>query len=971
MLIRPWEIQLLGALVVRRAGQQIAHFPTEKTGLLLAYLAAYPRRVHTREMLVELFWPASEPQAGRVSLRQALATLRRLLEPPDVRAGTVVLCDRIQIQLHTEAICTDLAAWDRLREQAVRTHSISKRRQILEAAAEGYGGEFLPGTYAEWALDERRIRQEQYLELLLCLIDMQTQAGNLTGATATSQLLLRTDPLQEEAHERLMRLYAAQGKLSQARRQYHTLCDLLQQALNLDPDPRLRRLYDNLEQIAHKHADAATDLTLAPRPDFPAPLEAPPPKADVLPHLPLRLTSFFGRQGEIKQLHAWLNDPRLRLITLTGMGGAGKTRLALEVAKQPSRFGCDVTFVSLADTLEADLLLPTILSTLGAPPLILSDPLTRLAAVLGDRSHLLLLDNFEQIVDTAADTVLSLLEQIPNVVCLITSRQALNLPGEQELALTPLPVPELDLLPHELIANPTVQLLVDRMRVRRPDFQVTQANVETVAGLCVQLEGIPLAVELAAGWARDLTVSQMRDRLTHRFELLVSRQRGVPERHRSLRAAVESSYHLLMPSLQKFFLRLSVFRGGWREEMAEIACEPDDTGEGRESERLRMLREHSLITAQEVGERMRFGMLETLRAFGQEMLSAEERQEQEARHANWLLEFALKAAEHLRGPEQIRWLDRLEEEQENLRGALAYGMAHDPQQGLLLANALYWFWYVRGYYREGGQWLTALLERTLDAPPSIRAWGLLAAGHFANCQSNNPLAMAHYRAALALFEQTGDAAGEAHVLCRLGNAAQEMLDIETASRLCSESVARFRSLDDPQGLVLALFYYANTLTAVDVNDRVEECLALNQEALGIAENLGDIRFQCLLQHCLCYFHRLFGNVSAAFEGYRRALELQRVLRDPLILSYMLRELASLLGTNGCPAQAVQFYGAMIGLRHRLGYPVALHEQRLLQDLESLLHAGLTETDYRQAFEAGQTLDFEHSLHLARETIATC
>jgi non-specific serine/threonine protein kinase len=431
---------------------------------------------------------------------------------------------------------------------------------------------------------------------------------------------------------------------------------------------------------------------------------------------------------------------------------------------------------------------------------------------------------------------------------------------------------------------------------------------------------------------------------------------------------VESSYQLLPPALQRLLLRLSVFRGGWQEEMATVACFPATTcspadEESELAEGLRILREHSLITVHEAGERMRYGMLETLRTYGQEMLTAEEADRVQARHAAWFLKFAQEAAGQLRGPEQVYWLNRLEQEQDNLRGALEYGVAQDPDLGLRLANALYWFWYVRGYFRAGEQWLTELLERAPDAPPSERAWGLLAAGHLANCQSNNGAAVARYEAARALFEQLQDETGVAHTLCRLGNAAQEMLDLTTADRLCAESIARFRTLNDPFGLMVALFYYANVLEAL----RSEQTSACFEEALTLAEAQGDLRFQALLQHCLCNLRRLCGDIAGAVRLCRTAAQLQFFVRDPLPLSYMLRELSALAMIRNDYPLAGRLYGTMHGLRQRLGYPISPHESVMLNELEAEIRAGLSDAAYGQAFGAGQKLDFEACLLLARET----
>jgi predicted ATPase/DNA-binding SARP family transcriptional activator len=961
MLVHTWDIKMLGGLALSRQEVCITHFPTEKVGLLLAYLAAYPG-AQRREALTNRFWPESELEAGRASLRQALASIRRLLEPPDVPPGTVLTADRTGVALNPAAICTDLAAWDRARKQARGAPTQPERVRLLEQAIGNYGGEFLPGTYADWALEERRRRQDQYLDVLLSLSSALEDVGDVARACEAVMKALHTEPLHEEAHSRLMRLFALQGDVGRARRHYERYSRLLREELHREPDEPLRMLYRVLDTIASASPYSGPQIHPNILPSAVSPEATPVDPDPVLrARLPVHMTRFFGRAAEKGQLRDWLNSSEVRMITLTGIGGVGKSRTAIEAALE-TRFQHAVTFVALADIYDPELLLPAVLQALCVPALALADPIQRIAYMLGDGPHLLILDNLEQIVEPAADIVLNLLEQIPSLVCLATSRQALNLPGELELPLAPLPIPD-STIPHELVANPTVQLLVDRMRARRPDFQVTPANAETVAQLCARLEGIPLAVELIAGWARDLTPSQMLDRLARRFELLVSRQRGVPSRHQSLRAAVESSYHLISPELQRFFLRLSVFRGGWREEMAEVALDPDDDAGGTRIERLRRLQEHSLIAGRVIHEHIRYSMLDTLRAFGQETLTVEDAESVRMRYAAWLLEFAREANAMLHGAEQTLWLDRLEEEQENFRNALEFLADNDPATGLQLTNALYWFWYMRGYYREGEQFLMALLARSPHHLILDRAWGLLAAGHLANCQSNNAAAAERYEQALALFETAGDLRGQAHAICRLGNAAQEMMDLTTARRLCAEGVKCFRTLDDPPGLLLSLFYYGNTLDDSADAD-VERGRAVFQEGLALAEALGNVRFQSLFQHCLCHIFPESGSVDSLVEGYRKTLRLQRMLREPLPLSYTMRELASLLAKTGFYAPAARLLGAMKGLRKRIGYLPAQHEQKMLSKLDDEIGSGLTADEYHTNVQAGQALDFAQCLALA-------
>lgn len=960
MLIDPWDIQLLGTLTLRRRDLQIDRFPTYKTGLLLGYLAAYPNRIHTREALMELYWPDSDPQAGRVSLRQALTSLRRLLEPPDVPTGSVLIADRTHVSLNPGTVRTDQHAFERAASNALRAAELSERILRLQEAVQWYGGPFLEGAYEEWVLDVRHHLQTRYLEILLHLTDALIETDRLTEAEETARRMLEIDSLQEEVHSRLIQIYAARREFLKARRQYHSFHRQLADELGLEPSAPVQLLYRQLEELERQPAappPVVSHVSAVPQRDAP-PLDEPGDS----PRLPSLLTRFFGRHQELAQIAEWFRDPQTRLITLTGPGGIGKTRLAVEAARRAASFGSAITFVSLADLRDPDQILPAILQAMRLPSAGMADPLLRLAAALERRPHLLLLDNYEHLTDAGgAETALMLLERIEKAVLLVTSRQTLNLPGEHELALSPLPTPSKDLRPEALIANPNVQMLMDRMRMHRPDFQVTPLNAPFVAALCERLEGLPLAVELMAGWSRDLTVRQMLERMDHRFDLLISRQRGVSSRHQSLWATVDWSYQMLPPTLQRTFRQLSVFRGGWTQETATVVLEESEPESvGALMHDLRTLQERSLIFATESRGRMRYGMLETLREFGQEKLAEEARQTRR-RHAMRFLALAQEANAHLHGPQQVNWLDCLEEEQENMRAALDHWREDDPLLGLRLANALYWFWYVRGYYHEGEERLTELLDRCAQEAVEERARGLLAAGHLANCQSNNAAAFARYEAARRLFEQIGDAEGIARTLCMMGNAAHETLEVDRAIQLCSESVVRYRALNSPSGLTMALFYLANILSN---HGDLKKGMCGFQEALRRAEAQGDIRFQSILKLCIGECLKQQGRYKEGLSRYREALAFQRTLREPLPLTYLLRALVTLAIRQERFESAARLLGAMTGLRRKIGYPEALHEKPLIDSLHDTLRARLPLSVYESAMQEAQELDFTQCLEMA-------
>jgi predicted ATPase len=366
-------------------------------------------------------------------------------------------------------------------------------------------------------------------------------------------------------------------------------------------------------------------------------------------------------------------------------------------------------------------------------------------AALSGQPSLLLLDNCEHLVTQAARVVQLLLERVPTVTVLTTSRQRLDVPGEREFLVPPLPVPNLvepsaeaDLPERapaavRLSRCASVQLFVDRAQAVRPDFQVTASNAAALADLCCRLEGIPLALELAAARVGVLTPAQILARLSQRFDLLARRGREPGARHASLRAAIDWSYHLLSPELQRFFPLLSVFRGGFTLEAAEAVCET-----AAALDALTELRECSLVLAEESGEEMRYGLLETLREYGAEQLTPEERAELARRHRDHFLQLGEQAEEELTGAAQGEWLERLETERENLRSALACCAERgEAKPGLRLSGSLARFWAVRGYLREGREYLTRLLALPgAEVCREARAKALNGAGILARLQSD-------------------------------------------------------------------------------------------------------------------------------------------------------------------------------------------------------------------------------------------
>lgn len=607
---------------------------------------------------------------------------------------------------------------------------------------------------------------------------------------------------------------------------------------------RLRALYDDLcDRLPHG----------AP-PQYASDSLAPAPPVNPSPHLygvPLPLSRFFGREGERARLAEMLADPAVRLVTLSGPGGAGKTRLAVEAARAAQ--GGPVCWAGLADLDDVRLIASVIARVLGLAPSPSREPLDLVSDALnGGLPTLLVLDNLEHLVERGAPLVQSLLTRVPTLTCLVTSRRRLALPGERELPVPPLTLPPMDGTAAQVAMSESARLFVDRAQAARPDFQITARNAGDVAALCRDLEGLPLALELAAARVGSLTVAEMRQKLAQRFVWLASRRTDKSARHRSLWATLAWSFDLLSPPLQRFFAQLSVFRGGCTVETAEAVCE-----ESQALELLSQLRERSLALVEEGSSGLRFRLLESVREFAGEQLSADEQEGVCARHRDFFLAEAERAELCLVGAEAPVWLIRLRDERDNLRAALDDCLRDDTpegkQTGLRLAGALGRFWQMRGELTEGRECLAAALARPgAEGPSEVRAWALRWAGLLALHQGDFAAASAHAAAAWALFEAQGEARGVGWSRVILGTVVACQGEHAEARPHFEAALALFRECGDARGVSAVLNNLGcNLLTLgklADAEPLLEESLAIHRAAgnwpasVVMLTNLGTVAF---------------------------------------------------------------------------------------------------------------------------------
>jgi len=557
-------------------------------------------------------------------------------------------------------------------------------------------------------------------------------------------------------------------------------------------------------------------------------------------NLPRPLTSFVGRERELADLQTAL--ARSRLLTLTGSGGVGKTRLAISVAGAVlNRFADGVRLVELASLQDPDLVVQTVVAAVGLKEQP-GKPLTQtLTEGLHERHLLLLLDNAEHLLDACARLTDTILRQCPNVTVLVTSRERLGVPGELTYRVPSLTVPDPnDEVSSQRIAGyESVRLFIERAQLHHPQFTVTNENAPALANICRRLDGIPLAIELAAARVRSMSLEEIAQRLDQRFGLLTGGARTLPPRQRTLRAIIDWSVDLLSESECALFCALSTFSGGFTLEAVERVYAGDEIGPFDVLDLLTALVDKSLVLAEGRAAATRYRLLETMHHYASEQLRARGTQARwSQRHFAHFFSIAQEAETQLTGKEQQAWLDRLETEHDNVRAALARSSATggDAERGLRMATAVSRFWLVRGYLAEGHAWLGKLLSAAPEADKAVRAKALNWGGVFAWKQGDYAAAADFYARSLAIRRELNDRGGVGAVLNNQGLLAYEQGDYRAARTLHEESLAIDRELGDRWGVAVSLIHLGSLAM---MQGDYSAARAMYEESLAMFRELGD------------------------------------------------------------------------------------------------------------------------------------
>jgi predicted ATPase/DNA-binding SARP family transcriptional activator len=893
------EFRILGPLEVLDGATPVA-VSGAKERALLADLLVNAGQVVAADRLIEDLWGERPPANPANTLQGRVWALRRTLGPAAARLTTRPPGYRLEV----DAELVDGARFERLAGDADRAAARDPARALglLDEALGLWRGPAL-AEFADqpWARAEAARLEELRLAAVELRAELRLAAGRHGELVGELEVLVAAHPLRERLRGHLMLALYRSGRQADALGFYAETRALLAEELGVDPSPELQRLH---------RAILTQDAALESAPDGRRPA----------PHnLPERLTSFVGREVELREVAKLLEAHRL--VTITGPGGAGKTSLAVELARQVAGGWPDgVWLVELAALRDPGLVPGVVIATLGLgeepgepgrPP---PTPLERLVEFTRDKHLLLLLDNCEHLAAACAALAERLLRAAPGLKVLATSREVLGVTGEARWPVPPLatPGPEETSGPPEALARyDAVRLFAERAALADPGFRLDTDSGPAVVELCRRLDGMPLAIELAAARVGALPAGELLERLSDRFALLTG-SRTTDPRQQTLRATVDWSYQLLEEADRRLFRRLAVFAGGCTVDAAEAVCGGDGLRSQDVLEGLFRLVDRSLLVP--VGGRpARFQLLETLRAYGQERLvEAGEADAVAGRHTAWFLELAERAARHR---SSLRWVRLLDADYDNLRAALDRAVAHrDHQTALRLGGALGWYWFMF-HHAEGRQRMAGVLALAADQPPSPQlALALQAAAMVEALLTPTSAAVDAARRSLELFERFGDRRAAATSRLILG-LAEYQLGGAAAARLAQEAEAAFAQAGDAWGQAAAgLVRFVADADHLGP-DRAED---LGRRTLERFRALDDHWGVTMTLFGLGEVGRMRGDLAEAERRFEAALAAAREAGPTWIVGASLIYLGSLAALQGDDARATDLYAEALAESRRAG-----------------------------------------------------
>ena len=898
------QIRLFGPFeVIDQDSGEVLDWPRKQTQTLLKIFLTAPGVIFSQDQLVDALTPDQEYDKAIKNLQKRISELRKSLEPDRPKGqkssyiespsqGNYRFEPESDCEIDTELFKAHIEAAYAFMQSEQPSNALMEFDKALELRR----GELLnEDLYEDWAMEPRASFEELYRVALESMAECHSQLHQYRRALEHCEQALQLDPLKESLYQSKMRYHYYAGEPHQALQTYQQCSEILDRELGLKPSEETLELYESLKNHS---------VTLPPK--------------NIPNNLPFQLTSFIGRKDVITELSEQLTQARL--ITLTGVGGTGKTRLAIQIGSDLIQsFEDGVWFVGLGDIDTAGYVEKHVASTLGlqeAPgqPLIES-----LKNYLQNKQLLLILDNCEHLIDASAKLIETLLVVSTDLKVIATSREVLGVAGELVRVLQPLSMPDINIAANsrELREYEAVSLFIERLLPQQPEFILNDENAPIIAEICQRLDGIPLAIELAAAQANLLSPKEILTRLSDRFQLLTKGSRTALPHHQTLQAAVDWSYDLINEREKMLLHRVSIFGSSFSLEAAESIC----AGEGLEQADvytlMRDLIDKSLVYVDRQTDEIRYRLLETIREYALKRL-AESGDEDRLRsaHRSFYLGLAEEAEPHLKRADQVIWFERLELEAEHIRAALGYSLQENQIDELIrIAVALQWFWFARGHQREGRDWYERAIEASENAADDLKAklyynasaltWNM---GEYEETER-----LAHE--ALKLCTTTGDKWGEAYSHSRLAIVAEFQGNYEQSEASYNRSLEIAREIDD-SWLISVL---VNNLAEIERRKgEFDSAEALVREGLDLSNQRGDTWCSSQLSFSLGVVKYEQEAMSDAAQLFEEALEHKRELNDNWGVANLLYSLGRVKTKLGDLPAAIDLYSQSRSLYDELG-----------------------------------------------------
>ena len=949
------RIWMLGGFRISVGSRIIEHgeWRLRKATSLLKLLALQPRYRMHREQVMELLWPNLNARRASNNLHQTLHETRKTLKLAGCTSDPLQLQDEQLIFSPDAKLWTDVDDFWAAAEVARNTREPRACRRAIEA----YGGELLPADrYEDWLDDHRQKLQALYLDLRAGLATVYEERAEYRLSIEILEELAAQEPGHEETNAALMRLYALTGQRRKALDQYEQY-EKLAETHVVEPgtEPEIEDLYKRIR---------AGDF-----PPVANPIVQPSPSKNSHPNnLPVRRTSFIGREREISEVKDLLK--RKRLLTLTGVGGSGKTRLAIETARELlDNYPDGVWMVGLSSISDPSLVSQAAAQALAVreqPHRLLEETLT---AALEEKNLLIFLDNCEHLVDAAAELVETLLERCPRLKILVTSRELLGIEDEVNWTVPPmsLPIPDDELLVEDLQEAESARLFADRASQRLTSFSLTPENAGSVAEICHKLDGIPLAIELAAARVGTLNVDQISRRLGDALWLLTNGRRTAERRQQTLRGTLDWSHELLEEEERQILRRLSVFAGGFTPEAAEKVTSLGGIPEEWVLDLLSSLVDKSLVVFRDGRHRL----LEPVRQYaGQKLEESGEHEQVRRQHALWCLELSEEAEPRLTGPDQTWWMDLLETEHDNLRAALGWALhGADPELGLRLAGLLWLFWHTHGHSSEGRRWLELGIKEAGNRDAWLKAKALNGAGWIAIFQRDYEVSESFLKEGAALYKEVGDAEGVGACLSKiLFGAFLAYRELEEY-QWCIDEIEAIES-ELTHSHTLANIARSRAFIKLRKGDLAGARSAYNN-ARELYDKAGDSQQTARVLFNLAFEALLRDDHAETKRKSSESLRISRRHDDKLAIVYTLWILGCGMSREGLHERAARLWGASEAVQEQNDMPIAPLATNLCgyEDRLARTRAALGKESMKTEWQRGRAMTQDEAIDyaLAEET----